>query len=134
MTESPSTSANARTKSEDDQLVKALHAVLEHATFKFTSKATTEARKAAVLLLDWATKQENLPVSKTFLQQLQQQFEDCLKFLNPGSINRDRLWRSFFILRSSNKFIKAWNDFLLTAKVNPITTLYQQLTSIMSPA
>ena len=131
-TESPSD--NGRTKPElDNQLVKALHAVLEDATFKFSSKAATEARKAAVLLLDWATKQdsENLSVSKTFLQQLQQQFEDCLKFLNPGSINRDRLWRSFFILRSSSKFIKAWNDFLLTAKVNPTPTLYQQLTSIM---
>ena len=70
-TESPSD--NARTKPEpDDQLVKALHAVLEDATFKFSSKAATEARKAAVLLLDWATKQdsENLSVSKTFLQQL----------------------------------------------------------------
>ena len=67
-------------------------------------------------------------MSKTFLQQLQQQFEDCLKILNPGSINRDRLWESFFILHSSNK---AWNDFFLTAKVNPIPTLYQQLTCIM---
>ena len=114
-----------------DQLVKALQAVLEDETFKFNSKAAMEARQTAVLLLEWAKNQDNLSRIKQFLQQLQEKLEDCLKFLTPGSINRDRLWRSFFVLRSSDQFTMAWKDFLLTAKVNPTPTLYQHLTSII---
>ena len=125
---SASPGVNSSTESGDDQLVKALQTVLEDETFKFNSKAAMEARQAAVLLLEWA---KNLSRIKQFLQQLQEKLEDCLKFLTPGSINRDRLWQSFFVLRSSDQFTTAWKDFLLTAKVNPTPTLYQHLTSIM---
>lgn len=45
-----------------NQLVKALNEVLEDETFKFNSKVAKEAREAAVLLLDWVKKAENLPV------------------------------------------------------------------------
>ena len=89
-------STDSQAKSTNDQLVKALHAVLEDEGFKFQSKAAMEAREAAVLMLEWATKQENLPVQMKFLQQLQEKFKNCLKFLNPASINKIRLWQSFF--------------------------------------
>ena len=49
------------------QLVKALHAVLENESFKFQSKTAMEACEAAVLMLDWATRQENLPVQMKIL-------------------------------------------------------------------
>ena len=115
----------------NDQFTKALHAVLEDESFKFQSKAAMEAREAAVSMLDWATRQENLPAQTNFLQQLQDNFKSCLKFLNPASINRIRLWQSFFLLRSSSKFIEMWKDFLLMIKVKPTPTLYQHLTMIM---
>ena len=105
--------------------------MLEDESFKFQSKAAMEAREAAVSMLDWATRQENLPAQTNFLQQLQDNFKNCLKFLNPTSINRIRLWQSFFLLRSSSKFIEMWKDFLLMIKVKPTPTLYQHLTMIM---
>ena len=109
----------------------AIYNVLEDKTFKFDSKAAREAREAAVVLLDWATKDENFPTILTFLQQLQERFQGCIKYLNPSSINRDRLWQSFFILRSSEEFTKLWEKLLSEAKVNPTPTLYQQLTTLM---
>ena len=105
--------------------------MLEDETFKFNSKAAMEARQAAVSLLEWAKIQDNQSSIKQFWQQIQKEFEESLKFLTSGSVNRDRLWRSFFTLRSSDKFIKGWKDFLSTAKVKPTPTLYQQLTSLM---
>ena len=105
--------------------------MLENESFKFQSKAAREARETAVSMLDWATRQENLPAQTNFLQQLQDNFKSCLKFLNPASINRTRLWQSVFLLRSSSKFIEMWKDFLLMIKVKPTPTLYQHLTMIM---
>ena len=90
-----------------------------------------EAREAAVLMLKWATRQENLPVQMKFLQQLQEMFKNCLKFLNPASINRIKLWQSFFLLCSSDNIKEMWKDFLSTVKVKPTHTLYQHLTAIM---
>jgi len=70
----------------------------------------------------WATTDKNLPTVLTFLQQLQEQFKDFIKYLN-----RNQLWQSFFVLCSSEKFVKLWGKLLSEAKVNP----YQQLTTLM---
>ena len=61
-----------------NQLVKALHEVLEDKTFQFNSRVANEACEAAVLLLDWVKKAENQPVVIKFLQQIQR-FEESLK-------------------------------------------------------
>ena len=114
-----------------NQLVKALNEVLKDETFKFNSKVAKEAREAAVLLLDWIKKAENLPVVTKFLQEIQNQFEESLQHLNPASINRDRLWQKFFILRSSEQFAVIWEDLFSAAQVTPTSTLYQQLTTLM---
>jgi len=70
------------------------------------------------MLLDWAIKDKNLPTVLMFLQQFQEQFKGSVKYLNPNIINRDRLWQSFFVLCSSEKFIRLWEKLLLEAKVN----------------
>ena len=82
-----------------NQLVRALNKVLEDETFKFNSKVAKEAREAVVLLLDWIKKAKNLPVVTKLLQEIQDQFEESLQSLNTASINRDRPWQKFFILR-----------------------------------
>ena len=128
---SSSLSQQSSTLSSNEHLVTAIHNILEDETFKFDSRAAREARETAVMLLDWATKDENLPTILTFLQQLQEQFQGCIKYLNPSSINRDRLWQSFFMLRSSEEFINLWEILLSEAKVKPTPTLYQQLTTLM---
>ena len=58
---------------------------------QFNSKVAKEAREAAVLLLDWVKKAENLPVVTKVLQEIQDKFQEILQFLNPR-INKDRLW------------------------------------------
>ena len=114
-----------------NQLLKVLHEVLEDETFQFNSRVVKEAREAAVLLLDWIRKAENQPVVTKFLQQIQSRFEESLQSLNPSSINRDRLWQTFFILQSSEQFAVTWKGFLSAAQVTPTPALYQQLTTLM---
>jgi len=55
--------------------VRVLHDILEDETFKFDSKPAREVCEAAVLLLDWATQEENLSVTTEFLKE---QFNKCL--------------------------------------------------------
>ena len=78
-----------------------------------------------------ATPQENMSAAEGFLKSLQKWFDECLKIFNPDSINRERLWRSFYILWSSEDFTKFWSDFLMTAGVKQTPTLYQHLTTLL---
>ena len=104
-----------------DQLVKALQAVLEDETFKFNSKAAMEARQTAVLLLEWAKNQDNLSRIKQFLQQLQEKLEDCLKFLTPESINRDRLLALIFCISIVRSVYNGMEGFSFNSKSQPDT-------------
>ena len=67
------------------QLVRVLHDILEDETFKFNSKPTREVGEAAVLLLDWATQEENLSVTTEFLKE---RFNKCLKHINPAALKQ----------------------------------------------
>jgi len=62
----PPTRSPLKSEPINCQLVRALHDLLEDETFKFDSKPTRDAREAAVLLLDWATQEENLSVTTEF--------------------------------------------------------------------
>ena len=108
-----------------DQLVKALQAIyinaIEDETFKFNSKAAMEARQTAVLLLEWAKNQDNLSRIKQFLQQLQEKLEDCLKFLTPGSINRDRLLALIFCASFVRSVYNGMEGFSFNSKSQPDT-------------
>ena len=64
--------------------------------FQFTSQPAKDVCEAAIMLLDWAKIPENLPVITNFSPALHEQFKSCLKHLNLGSVNRQKLWRSFF--------------------------------------
>ena len=78
--------------------------VLKDEMFQFNSKPARGDRKAAVrMLLNWATKEENLSAAEGFLKSLQNRFDECLKVLN---LNRERLWRSFYILRGLYKVLE----------------------------
>ena len=47
------------------------------------------------------------------------------------SFNREKLWRNYFLLRSSEEFIKLWTVFLNSAKLIPTPSFYQHLTDIV---
>ena len=111
--------------------MKALHSVLKEKTFQFNSIVCREAREAAVLLLDWVKETQNQTLVTNFLVQVQDRFKESLQCLNPASINRDRLWKTFFMLRSSEQFISLWKSFLSSAQVTPTPTLYQHLATLM---
>jgi len=84
-----------------------------------------------MMLLAWAKIPENLPVITNFSLALHEQFKSCLKHLHLGSVNRHKLWRSFFGVRSSEEFTKLWKEFLSKASVNETPTLYQHLTTLL---
>ena len=118
-------------RERDSELVRALQDVLKDETFQFDSKPAREARGAAVLLLEWSTKEENMLAVNNFLTSLHKYFDKSLQCINPCSVNRVRLWRSFYILRSSEEFSKFWSDFLKAAGAKQTPTLYQHLTTLL---
>ena len=131
MTDPITSEAKEEESAANSQLINALHKVLEDETFDFASQPAKIAREAAVLLLDWVKMPENFPMIANFSLTIHEQFKRCLKHLNIGSINRHKLWRSFFCVRSSEEFTKLWKDFLSKANVNETPTLYQHLTTLM---
>ena len=46
-------------------------------------------------------------------------------------LNRDRLWKSFFSIRSSSSFIARWTAFLESASVVATPVLYQHLAALI---
>ena len=109
----------------------ALCNVLEDKTFQFDSQAAKDAREAAVLLLAWIKDAKHEGLITKFLLQLKTSFDESLQCLNPVSVNRDKLWKKFFIMRSSEQFVVRWKTFLTTAQVKPTPTLYQHITTLM---
>lgn len=45
--------------------------------------------------------------------------------------NKDKMWRGFFMLRTSEDFNKLWTNFLGAMNVPATTSLYQHLTDVL---
>ena len=104
---------------------------LHHLHHAILTRATQATRETAVSLLDWVTKEENQSAVKKILKSIQERFDKSFRYLNPSSINRERLWRSFYLLCSSEEFIKFWSDFLTAAGIQQTPMLYQHLTTLL---
>ena len=114
-----------------ESLMEAIRNVLEDDTFKIKSEVAAEARKVAVDLLAWCLDQANVDkchlFASTLLKKLRQPIVSCKK----QYFNREKLWRKYFLLRSSQKFTTEWVTFLKLADLTPTPILYQHLTDIL---
>ena len=93
----------------------------------------TGALQAAEIFSKWCGLAENQTKLKLFVEKLEGHLQSCFKssVKSTGStiICRDKLWRNFFLVRSSNDFISHWTSFLNNIILLPTPTLYQHLTA-----
>ena len=111
--------------------MEALRGVLNDDSFKIMSSEAIEVRKAAQILLDWCLDAANNNCFTTFVLKLSEDLKQAMSSCKKKSRNREKLWRNFFLLRSSEKFREDWVNFLDSANVAATPILYQHLTDIL---
>ena len=113
----------------------ALEDLLKDPTFQTGAQVACESRQAAEILSKWCALFENHIKLKEFAEKFKQNLESCFKDTVKSSgttiICRDKLWKNFFLLRSSNGFIQHWTYFLNKILPSPTPALYQHLTAVM---
>ena len=116
-------------------MIIAVKDLLKDPSFHTGAQVAVEARQAAEILSEWCVLSENITKLKEFAEKLKEDLQSCFKgtVKSSGStiICRDKLWRSFFLLRSSSSFINHWTFFLNKILLSPTPTLYQHLTAII---
>ena len=70
----------------------------------------------------------NQEAFEKFSTKLYKDLSGLLAEKSTSSTNREKIWRDFFLLRSSDAFLKQWKDFLQTASVPVMPTFYQYIT------
>ena len=81
-------------------LLDTVNATLEDSSFKTGSEVATRAFEAAETLKGWCRDKSNEVPYTEFSEQLLKELKGALPAV--ATINRERIWRSFFSLRSSS--------------------------------
>ena len=93
-------------------------------SFKIQSLTTAQLHNKAECLLKWSENLQNTAtlttLSVSIIEELNKIFTSFLIW--------EKLWRNFYILRTSQRFVKKWTDFMNIANE---PTLYQDLTDII---
>ena len=115
---------------QENLLIKALRVVLEDESFKIKTPATIKARGAAQKFLEWCLRN---PDVDSFCKQPTESLQKviCNSAKKCFRYNKEKLWREFYLLRSSKEFTKQWTDFLpkTTPPIEPV--VYQHLTDVV---
>ena len=87
-------------------LLNALEEVLRDPSFRTSSPVAADALKAATKLLQWCQDKENEPAVCTFSEKIASDISEPFT-LSSGRcpLNREKLWKSFWAVRSSSDFI-----------------------------
>ena len=104
---------------------------LRDRSFATGSSIAADAFQAARKLLLWCQDAEKEAAVNNFTTKLVGHLREA--FTVPSGmrpLNRDRLWKSFFSIRSSSSFIARWTAFLESASVVATPVLYQHLTDL----
>lgn len=116
---------------KENMLVKVLQVALADESFKINTPSIIQAKESAGKFLEWCLSDANKDSVDSFTKQL----VECLQNVISSSItksfryNKEKLWRDFYILRTSKDFIKQWTDFLHIINMPTIQpVLYQRLT------
>jgi len=101
--------------------------VLQDDSFRVNSPTTIRTRNSAEKFLAWCG--ENKMLSTNFSEKLKDMLQKVivLGVTKSFNYNREKLWKQFYLLRTSEVFLKLWNNFLppLQPSVEPV--LYQHL-------
>jgi len=111
--------------------MEALRSIEDDDSFKIKSPEATEAKDMAKKLLEWCLVPDNNVTFTTFVVELAEDLRQAMRPCRKTSCNREKLWRNFFLLRSSDDFRKKWIKFLECAKVVATPHLYQHVTDVI---
>ena len=116
-----------------NELVRALEEVLSDDSFKINVPPTIESRKSSERLLEWCCKKENSDTLNEFTQKLSASLKKVItaSMTKSFSYNTDKIWRNFFLLRTSPEFINEWKTFLKGSGVTVKPVLFQHLTDVI---
>ena len=101
-------------------------------SFATGSSVAADVLQAARKLLLWCKDTEEEAAVNDFTTKLVGHLREA--FTVPSDmcpLNRDRLWKSFFSIRSSRSFIARWTAFLASASIVATPILYQHLTNLI---
>ena len=110
----------------------ALQEVLSDSSFCTGSNEALDALEAAKRLKEWCTAESNYTVLDEFTEALLGDLRGT--FSEPSGrcpLNREKMWRAVFHLRSSATFISRWQNLLLTASATSTPILYQHITDLI---
>ena len=108
---------------------------MDDPTFQTKSPTSVNARIGADHLHRWCSNGENYACLQKFMEDLLGDLNGAL--VNPSGkvLHRDKLWESYFYVRSKETFINRWTVFLCTTNSpagSPV--LYQHLTDLVFKA
>jgi len=114
-------------------LLLALEQVLSDDSFKIKAPATVASRRSAELLFEWCLRKENKDTVNAFTCKLLDSLKGVIKasVTKVFSYNTDKIWRKFFLLRSTPDFVTQWKTFLKPSGVPVKPVLFQHLTDIV---
>ena len=119
----------------DEFVLSAVQQVLDD--FQIKSPVATAAQQVASTFIEWAKMADNKGNLKKFcdeiIRNLETVFIDTIKSTVGSIVNRDKLWRNFFLLRSSTSYQQKWEDFLgpILSEKSSTALFYQRVTDIL---
>ena len=92
-------------------MTNAIEHILSDPSFETSSNEAEEARSCALVLLSRIKDERNKDNFETFLTEYCTNLKPILTGSVAFSANRDKMWRNFFLLRSSDEFVGRWKTF-----------------------
>lgn len=115
----------------------AIQNIIDDPGYNVKSPAATIAKETACNIQKWSIENSESmqKFSKELVTSLEKVFVETVG-TSRSVIKRDKLWRSYFLLRSSEEFIKNWTTFLESAipSSSPSALFYQHVTDIVFKA
>ena len=109
----------------------ALNDLLGDDSFSTGSMEAFTALEAAKGLKRWCEVEDNRESLDAFSNYLVGDLRAICGPVEGPTLNREKMWKAFFSLRSSTTFISRWVAFLQEAGAVPMPILYQSLTDIL---
>lgn len=110
---------------------RAIKSFLDDDSFKLNSPVAVEARNVAEALLKWSAAECNEEKLSDFTRKLFNEFKKPFISSAKLSCSREQLWKSYFLLRSSQQFVNMWIIFLKSVDLTPTPIFYRHLTDII---
>ena len=127
-------SCTGTSSTSEDVLVNALTMVLEDDSFKIKTPALIQTRQSAEKFLEWCLQVPSKGKVKLFGEKLTQDLQGVIRASikkKSHNCNKEIMWRQYYLLRTSEKFVTQWNDFLSDVNTPVQPVLFQHLTDVI---